>query len=73
MVPGVFLIFSTQINAQLMHLNALLYGIDRKGVLLHEYSKSVILQGPHFRRVVNQPVPLFTQIEAMVKFRTTCK
>ena len=27
-------------------------GIDKKGVLLHEYSQSAILHGPHFQWVV---------------------
>ena len=26
--------------------------IDKKGILLHEYSQSAILHAPHFRRVV---------------------
>ena len=29
-------------------------GIDKKGVLLQEYSQSAILHAPHFRRVVNR-------------------
>ena len=27
-------------------------GIDKRGVLPHEYSQSAILHAPHFRRVV---------------------
>ena len=30
--------------------------IDKKGVLLHEYSQSAILHAPHFRRVVKTHV-----------------
>ena len=31
-------------------------GYDKKEVLLHEYSQSVIIHAPHFRRVLNHPL-----------------